>query len=77
MQLFIKEHNIMPNGLVSAEIYFVMAISGIEYAICISDQNISGYKNWIEDHNGASPLTSNNERLHLSLSNVNPMLIKK
>lgn len=77
MQFFVKEHNIMPNGLVSAEIYFVMAISGIEYAICISDQNISGYKNWIEDHNGVSPLTSNDERLHLSLSNVNPILIKR
>jgi len=76
MKFFTKEYDRLPNDNVSAEIYFVMAISGIEYAICISDPDISEYQKWIEDHNGESPLTSNDERHHYSLSSINPILIK-
>lgn len=32
-----------PNNMVEAEIYYVLIIAGIEYAICISDPDISEY----------------------------------
>lgn len=77
MKLFSKEHKCYPNGYVEAEIYFVMCIGGIEYAICISDPNISEYQKWLEEHNGISPLTDGTEKIAFSLSDVNPILIKK
>jgi len=49
MKLFVKEHKHFQNGNVEAEIYFVMAIAGIEYAICLSDPDISGYKKRIAE----------------------------
>lgn len=77
MKFFIKEHRRYSNGNVEAEIYFVMCIAGIEYAICISDPDISEYQKWLEDHEGLSPLTDDAETLVFSLSDVNPILIKK
>ena len=77
MKFFTREHKRFPNGYVEAEVYFVMAIAGIEYAICISDPNISEYQKWIEEHNGFSPLNDDTETLSFSLSDINPMLIKK
>lgn len=77
MTFFIKEHEFLPNGCVQAEIYFVMEIAGIEYAICISDPNISGYKQWVSAHKNQSPLDAKRENhLTISLSDVNPLLIK-
>lgn len=77
MKLFPKEYKHYPNGNVEAEIYFVMCIAGIEYAICLSDPDISGYQKWLEEHNGISPLTDDTETLVFSLSDVNPILTKK
>lgn len=77
MKFFTREHKCFPNGYVEAEVYFVMAIAGIEYAICISDPNISEYQKWIEEHNNLSPLNDDAETLSFSLSDINPMLIKK
>lgn len=77
MKFFTREHKRFPNGYVEAEVYFVMAIEGIEYAICISDPNISEYQKWIEEHNGLSPLNDDAETLSFSLSDINPMLMKK
>lgn len=77
MKLFVKEHKHFQNGNVEAEIYFVMAIAGIEYAICLSDPNISEYQKWVEEHKDLSPLKDDAETLSFSLSDVNPMLIKK
>lgn len=77
MKLFVKEHKHYQNGNVEAEIYFVMAIAGIEYAICLSDPNISDYQKWVEEHKDLSPLKDDAETLSFSLSDVNPMLIKK
>lgn len=77
MKFFVKEHKRFPNGVVHAEIYFVMAIAGIEYAICLSDPDISEYQKWIEEHKGLSPLKDDAETLAFSLSKVNPLLIKK
>ncbi len=77
MMLFPKEYTKHPNGNVEAEIYFIVAISGIEYAICISDPDISAYKNLVELNGGQSPLEDKNEkRLPIGLSDVNPFLIK-
>lgn len=77
MKFLTTEYKRYPNGKVEAEIYFIMCIAGIEYAICISDSDISGYQKWIEKHNGISPLTDEAETLIYSLSDVNPLLIRK
>ena len=77
MKFFVKESNRDSNDNVEAEIYFVMAISGIEYAICISDPDISEYQKWLNKNKGISPLKSGEEEIHLSLSSVNPYLIKR
>ena len=77
MKFFVKEHKIYSTGFVEAEIYFVMAIAGMEYAMCISDPDITEYQKWIEEHNGISPLNDEDEIRCFSLSNVNPLLIKK
>jgi hypothetical protein len=77
MKLFVKEHKHYQNGNIEAEIYFVMALAGIEYAICLSDPDISEYQKWIEGHKGLSPLKDDGEKLSFCLADINPMLIKK
>lgn len=77
MKLFVKEHKHFQNGNVEAEIYFVMAMAGIEYAICLSDPDISEYQKWVKDHKGLSPLKDDAETLAFSMSDMNPLLIKK
>lgn len=77
MKFLTAEYKRYPNGKVEADIYFIMCIAGIEYAICISDSDISGYQKWLEKHSGISPLTDEAETLFYSLSDVNPLLIKK
>ena len=77
MKFFTREHKCLPDGDVEAEIYFVVAITGIEYVICLSDPNISEYQKWLEEHYGLSPLHDDVETLSFSLSDRNPMLIKK
>lgn len=77
MKLFVKDHKRYPNGNVEAEIYFVLAIAGIEYTICLSDPDISEYQKWVMDHSTISPLTDDNEILLFGLSDSNPMLIKQ
>lgn len=77
MMLFPTEYKRYPNGNVEIEIYFVMCIAGIEYAICISDSDISGYQKWLEKHNGISPLVDQTETFIFSLSDVNPILMPK
>lgn len=76
MKLFTKEYKRFPCGNVEIEVYFVMAIAGVEYAICMSDPNISEYQKWLEEHNGLSPLNDDAETLLFSMSDINPMLIK-
>lgn len=78
MIFFTKEYNKHSNGMVEAEIYYVLAISGMEYAICISDPDISEYKNWLELNGGHSPLEDETEKqLPFGLSDFNPLLIKR
>lgn len=67
----IDEHSFM------AELYFVLVICGIEYVICVSDSDISGYLQWLKDHPGHSPIEDVNEsRLNIGMFDVNPFLIK-
>ena len=75
MKFFTKEHKRYSTGQVEAEIYFVMAIAGIEYAMCISDPSIIEYQKWIKEHDGISPLNDKDEIQYFSLSDVNPLLI--
>ena len=51
--------------------YFIMAIAGIEYAICVSDPDITNYQKWIDEHNGLSPLKDDTEILSFKMSDVN------
>lgn len=77
MRLFPKEHINHPNGMVEAEIYYVVAICGIEYAICLSDPDISGYQEWLKKNNNKSPLEVDYETIiPFGLSDINPLLIK-
>jgi hypothetical protein len=78
MKLFTIEYTRFPNGIVEAEIYFVLAIAGVEFAICISDPDISNYQKWLKTNEDHSPLVDNDESmLPYGLSDINPNLIKK
>lgn len=77
MKFFVKDHKRYPNGNVEAEIYFVIAIAGIEYAICLSDPDISEYQKWVMEHSKQSPLKDDNETYIFGLSDSNPLLIKQ
>lgn len=78
MTLFPKEYTISPEGWFEAEIYFVIAICGIEYAICLSDPDISGYQEWLANNNNKSPLEDDLETIILfGRSDINTLLTKK
>ena len=77
MKFFTREHKRYSTGFVEAEIYFVMAIAGIEYAICISDPSIAEYQRWVEENNGLSPLNDKDEIQCFSKSDFDPLLIRK
>lgn len=77
MSFFVKDYIKHPDNIVEAEIYYVLAISGIEYAICISDPDISEYITLTQEKE-FSPLRNEDEKmLPFSKADVNPMFIKK
>ncbi|MBP5481705.1 MAG: hypothetical protein J6Y22_08145 [Paludibacteraceae bacterium] len=85
MMFFIKNHEEQADDIVDAEIYFIVDIFGIEYAICLSDPQINEYKEWrrlnvhspLED-SAHSPLEDNIRiKFPSDLSDLNPLLIKK
>ena len=77
MKLFIRESSHEDGETVSAEVYYVLEMNGIEYSICLSDTDISEYNKWVEEHPGQSPLDDNKEKLlPFGISDVNPLLIK-
>ena len=41
---------------IQSEIYFIIALWGIEFAINLGGPEISGYEQWLSDHNDISPL---------------------
>lgn len=62
----------------TAELYFVLVICGIEYVICVTDPDVSGYNKWLEEHNGRSPIEDADEKLlDIGMYDINPFLIKK
>lgn len=63
MTLFVKEYGKCQDGYTEAEVYYVVAIGGIEYAICLSDPDISEYRKWIVQHEGHSPLENDMEKI--------------
>ena len=77
MKFFTREHKRYSTGQVEAEIYFVMVVAGIEYAMCISDPSITEYQKWLEEHNGLSPLNDEDEIKCFSKSDFDPLLIGK
>lgn len=78
MMLFCREYEKISEEDIKAEIYFIMEIAGIEYAICISDPNITGYIEWLKENGGVSPLNEKDDNiLPYSLSDMNPFLISK
>ena len=40
----------------NGEVYFIIAMFGIEYAICINHPLVDGYKDWLSKNNWISPL---------------------
>ena len=52
----VEENNKSNTEYIMAEIYFVIALWGIEFAINMAGPEISGYENWLKTHNGESPL---------------------
>lgn len=47
------------NSMLQSEIYFIISLWGIEYAINMGGPVIDGYEKWLNDHNGISPLYHN------------------
>lgn len=63
MKLFVKELTHKENNQIEAEIYFILAICGIEYSICLSDPDISEYNQWLKENNYKSPLVNESEKM--------------
>ena len=60
-----------------AELYYVLVICGIEYVICITDPDISGYNQWLKEHPNHSTIEDDDEkRLDIGMYDINPFLIK-
>lgn len=78
MKLLTTDVQHLDGGLTEVTLYYILAIGGIEYAICLNDPNISGYQRWLKEHDFHSPLEKETERkLSIGLSDVNPILFKK
>ena len=78
MKLFATDVQHLDGGLTEVILYYILAIGGIEYAICLNSPDISGYQRWLEEHDFHSPLEKETERkLSIGLSDINPILFKK
>lgn len=77
MSFFVKDYIRHSDDVVEAEIYYVLIIAGIEYAICISDPDISEYMTLTQEKE-FFPLQNKDEKiLPFSKADFNPMFIKK
>lgn len=59
MKLFYTDKESDRNGNTLLELYFILVIMGVEYVICVSDRNISGYSEWLKTRNYISPIFDN------------------
>lgn len=48
------------------EVYFIIVMFGIEYAICINHQKVDSYKEWLYKNKGKSPLYTSEEKIKQS-----------
>ncbi len=62
MGVFFRDYKKYDNGQFYAEVYFALVIMGVEYVICISDPDISGYYDWLKENNYKSPVERDFER---------------
>jgi hypothetical protein len=46
------------------EMYFVLAIFGVEYAINVGGPEVEGYDRWLREHDGRSPLYTKSASPH-------------
>ncbi|MFR9542345.1 MAG: HNH endonuclease [Rikenellaceae bacterium] len=56
MCIFFRDYKKCDNGQFCADTYFALVIMGVEYVICISDPDISGYNDWLKENNYKSPV---------------------
>lgn len=75
LSIEIKREKEGENEIILGEIYFVMAIMGIEYAINLAGPNIEGYYDWLKTHNNISPLRKEIEhQLDFNFPDLNPFI---
>jgi hypothetical protein len=78
MTLLATDVQYLEGGFTEMVLYYILAIGGIEYAICLNNPDISGYQRWLVEHDFHSPLEKATEwKLPIGLSDVNPILFKK
>ncbi len=78
MTIFFRDFQKLDNNKCSAEIYFAVIIMGIEYVICMSDPDISGYtKQWLKENENKSPLERSYEHIiNNGFEGIRPRFIK-
>jgi hypothetical protein len=54
--LITTPEHIQPDGLVRSEMYFILALFGLELAINMGGPDIQGYYEWLDNNRGRSPL---------------------
>ena len=60
--LFTTPERISEDGAVLSELYFVLAIFGVEFSINMGGPEMDGYEAWLKGHNDASPLYLKNTK---------------
>ena len=58
----IEENHELNEEYIMAEIYFIVALWGIEFAINMAGPEIIGYEHWLKKHNDESPLYCGNNK---------------
>lgn len=53
---FTNPDNVLPDGSIHSEIYFVLALFGLELALNLGGPEIDGYQEWLRRNDNKSPL---------------------
>jgi len=53
---FTHPERVRADGSIESELYFVLALFGVELAINCGGPELDDYERWLADHRGASPL---------------------
>ncbi|MFC3676635.1 HNH endonuclease [Ferrovibrio xuzhouensis] len=54
--LFTSPESRLPDGSISSEVYFIIALFGVEFSINLGGPEIDGYLKWLQKNNSKSPL---------------------